>query len=64
YLHVPDMVAEGWAQFHRDLRREMTLEALVVDWPVVSVKHNFDMYGPKQVETLVKVPRALVCSSL
>ncbi|MEV8635853.1 PDZ domain-containing protein, partial [Streptosporangium sp. NPDC051023] len=31
YLHVPDMVAEGWAQFHRDLRREMTLEALVVD---------------------------------
>ncbi|MEV4248585.1 S41 family peptidase [Streptosporangium canum] len=31
YLHIPDMVAEGWAQFHRDLRREMTFEALVVD---------------------------------
>jgi tricorn protease len=31
YLHVPDMVSEGWADFHRDLRAEMTLEALVVD---------------------------------
>ncbi|MGW4662416.1 S41 family peptidase [Streptosporangium sandarakinum] len=31
YLHIPDMVAEGWAQFHRDLRREMACEALVVD---------------------------------
>ncbi|GII01269.1 S41 family peptidase [Planobispora takensis] len=31
YLHIPDMVAEGWAQFHRDLRREMTFEGLVVD---------------------------------
>ncbi|GAT65430.1 peptidase S41 [Planomonospora sphaerica] len=31
YLHIPDMVAEGWAQFHRDLRREMAFEGLVVD---------------------------------
>ncbi|MFF0310153.1 S41 family peptidase [Streptosporangium sp. NPDC004379] len=31
YLHIPDMVAEGWAQFHRDLHREMAREALVVD---------------------------------
>jgi tricorn protease len=31
YLHVPDMVSEGWADFHRDLRAEMTLEALIVD---------------------------------
>lgn len=31
YLHIPDMVAEGWAQFHRDLRREMTFDGLVVD---------------------------------
>ena len=31
YLHVPDMVAEGWADFHRDLRAEMTREALIID---------------------------------
>jgi tricorn protease len=31
YLHVPDMVSEGWADFHRDLRSEMLREALVVD---------------------------------
>jgi tricorn protease len=31
YLHVPDMVSEGWADFHRDLRAEMTREALIID---------------------------------
>jgi tricorn protease len=31
YLHVPDMVSEGWADFHRDLRSEMLHDALVVD---------------------------------
>ena len=31
YLHVPDMVSEGWSDFHRDLRGEMEYEALIVD---------------------------------
>jgi tricorn protease len=31
YLHVPDMMEEGWADFHRDLRLEMTHDALIVD---------------------------------
>ncbi|MQA09710.1 MAG: peptidase S41 [Pseudonocardiaceae bacterium] len=31
YLHVPDMMAPGWAQLHRDLRLEVRREALVVD---------------------------------
>ncbi len=31
YLHVPDMMGEGWAHFHRDLRLEMTHDALIVD---------------------------------
>ncbi|WP_333768269.1 S41 family peptidase [Streptomyces sp. IBSBF 2435] len=31
YLHVPDMVAAGWAQLHRDLRVEVAREGLVVD---------------------------------
>ncbi len=31
YLHIPDMVANGWAQLHRDLDRETARDALVVD---------------------------------
>jgi tricorn protease len=31
YLHVPDMMGEGWAHFHRDLRTEMTRDTLIVD---------------------------------
>ncbi len=31
YLHVPDMVSEGWADFHRDLHAEMVRDALIVD---------------------------------
>ncbi|MQY15254.1 Tricorn protease [Streptomyces sp. RB5] len=31
YLHIPDMVGSGWAQFNRDLRMEMSREALVID---------------------------------
>jgi tricorn protease len=31
YLHIPDMMAEGWAQLHRDLHLEVAREALIVD---------------------------------
>src|SRR5579875_3393936 len=31
YLHVPDMVAQGWADFHRDLRTEMSRDGLIID---------------------------------
>ena len=31
YLHIPDMMGEGWAHFHRDLRTEMTRDGLVFD---------------------------------
>jgi tricorn protease len=31
YLHIPDMVGEGWAHFHRDLRTELQRDALVMD---------------------------------
>ena len=31
YLHLPDMVANGWAQLHRDLRQETAREGLIVD---------------------------------
>jgi tricorn protease len=31
YLHVPDMVSGGWADFHRDLRGEMRRDGLILD---------------------------------
>jgi tricorn protease len=31
YVHVPDMMSTGWAEFNRDLRREVLREALVLD---------------------------------
>ncbi|MFC5379354.1 S41 family peptidase [Aquipuribacter nitratireducens] len=31
YLHVPDMVASGWAQLHRDLHTELRRDGLVLD---------------------------------
>jgi len=31
YLHVPDMVSNGWADFLRDLRTEMMKDAVIVD---------------------------------
>jgi tricorn protease len=31
YLHVPDMVASGWAQLHRDLSRETARDGLILD---------------------------------
>ncbi|GAA1339665.1 S41 family peptidase [Arthrobacter roseus] len=31
YLHIPDMVASGWAQLHRDFDKETSLDALIID---------------------------------
>ena len=31
YLHIPDMMGEGWAHLHRDLRAEMGRDGLIVD---------------------------------
>jgi tricorn protease len=31
YLHIPDMMGEGWAHFHRDMRAEMSRDGLIFD---------------------------------
>ncbi|MFP3579437.1 S41 family peptidase [Arthrobacter sp. SIMBA_036] len=31
YLHIPDMMAHGWAQLHRDLDTETSMDGLIVD---------------------------------
>ena len=31
YVHVPDMMPNGWAQLHRDLRQAMSADGVIVD---------------------------------
>jgi tricorn protease len=31
YVHIPDMMGNGWAELHRDLRSEVSRDALVID---------------------------------
>jgi len=31
YLHIPDMMSPGWAEFHRDLQTEFRRDGLIVD---------------------------------
>ncbi|MFI7532934.1 S41 family peptidase [Streptosporangium sp. NPDC049376] len=61
YLHIPDMVAEGWAQFHRDLRREMTREALVVDLRGNRGGHTSELIIEKLIRRIIAwdLPRGL-----
>ncbi|GAA3117808.1 S41 family peptidase [Streptosporangium carneum] len=61
YLHIPDMVAEGWAQFHRDLRREMTMEALVVDVRGNRGGHTSELVIEKLIRKVIAwdLPRGL-----
>src|SRR5262249_20065627 len=47
YLHAPDMVSEGWADFHRDLRAEMTREGLIVDARGNRGGHTSPLVGEK-----------------
>ena len=61
YLHVPNMVSGGWADFHRDLRTEMVREALVVDLRGNSGGHTSQLVVEKLARRVVawSVPRGL-----
>ncbi|MFT3889483.1 MAG: S41 family peptidase [Arachnia sp.] len=43
YIHVPDMVASGWAEFHRLVDRAMRCEAVVVDVRFNSGGHTSEL---------------------
>jgi tricorn protease len=43
YLHVPDMVSNGWADFLRDLRTEMLKDAVIVDVRANSGGHTSEL---------------------
>jgi tricorn protease len=61
YLHVPDMVSGGWADFHRDLRGEMVREALIVDVRSNSGGHTSQLVVEKLARRVIAwdVPRGL-----
>jgi tricorn protease len=53
YLHVPDMVANGWADFHRDLRLEMAKDGLILDVRDNSGGHTSQLIVEKLVRRVV-----------
>ncbi len=53
YLHVPDMVSEGWSDFHRDLRGEMENEALIIDVRANSGGHTSQLVVEKLARRVI-----------
>jgi tricorn protease len=53
YLHVPDMVSQGWSDFHRDLRGEMEKEALIVDVRANSGGHTSQLIVEKLARRII-----------
>jgi tricorn protease len=65
YLHVPDMVSQGWADFHRDLRTEMLRDALIVDVRGNSGGHTSQLVVEKLARRVIgwDVPSGLMPST-
>ena len=61
YLHVPDMMGEGWAHLHRDLRMEMGRDALIVDVRGNRGGHTSQLIVEKLARRIIgwKIPRRL-----
>jgi tricorn protease len=61
YLHVPDMMGEGWAHLHRDLRAEMARDALIVDVRGNRGGHTSQLIIEKLARQIIgwKIPRHL-----
>jgi tricorn protease len=59
YLHVPDMVASGWAQLHRDLSRETARDGLILDVRGNSGGHTSQLVVEKLARRVIgwDVPR-------
>jgi tricorn protease len=53
YLHVPNMVSGGWADFHRDLHAEMVRDALIVDLRCNSGGHTSQLVLEKLARRVV-----------
>ena len=59
YLHIPDMVASGWAQLHRDLGRETARDGLILDVRGNSGGHTSQLVVEKLARRVIgwDVPR-------
>jgi tricorn protease len=53
YLHVPDMMGEGWAHFHRDLHTEMGRDGLIFDVRGNSGGHTSQLVVEKVARRLI-----------
>ena len=53
YLHIPDMVGEGWAHFSRDLRTEMRREGLIFDVRANSGGHTSQLVVEKVARRII-----------
>jgi tricorn protease len=53
YLHIPDMMGEGWAHFHRDLRTEMARDGLIFDVRGNSGGHISELVVEKLARRLI-----------
>jgi tricorn protease len=62
YLHVPDMMALGWAQLHRDLHIEISREAVVLDVRGNGGGHTSQLVVEKLARVLTgwMVPRGML----
>ncbi len=62
YLHVPDMMSVGWADFNRDLHTEMEHDALVVDLRSNGGGHISELVVEKLARRVIgwEVPRGLL----
>ena len=53
YVHVPDMMAPGWAEYHRDLARELDREGLVFDVRCNSGGHTSQLVIEKLTRKII-----------
>jgi tricorn protease len=53
YVHVPDMQSLGWAEFHRDLHREIAREGLVVDFRSNNGGHTSELVLEKLARKVI-----------
>ncbi|HEU5333052.1 MAG TPA: S41 family peptidase [Actinocrinis sp.] len=58
YLHVPDMVSSGWAEFHRDIHSQFRRDGLIVDLRENGGGHTSELVVEKLARKIIGWDRA------
>ncbi len=58
YVHIPDMMAEGWAQFYRDIHEATRREGIVVDVRYNAGGHTSELIVEKLARRVLAWGRA------